>query len=359
MRATTDYPAWAEQPNTPVTYPAQYLALAEARGLDTATLLAASGIDAAQLSTPGARISLAAFLRFLTALLATGHMDDMGMEVGLRLPLTAHGNLGYALICASHPREALDTLQQYWGLRGRGLRFGWTEMESTLQFHFQGELVLPTALSQVLTEAMLTSFCQGVQFLLGTPAFPGEISFAFAEPAHHVRYKDRLPVLRYSQTENGVVVLNKTLFDKPLPTGNPEARQQALALCAREMAIWGDDAARQPLLARAQAEMALTGRGYPGPEELAERLHLSLRTLRRKLAAEGSGYQALLDAARARDALVLLAQPDLEIRQIARLLGYEDPANFTRAFRSRTGVTPSAARLSHASPPSPAPAATD
>ena len=185
------------------------------------------------------------------------------------------------------------------------------------------------------------------------------VGFVMPEPAHHGRYRERLPVLRYGQTENSVVILNKALFDKSLPTGNPEARQQALALCAREMAIWGDDAARQPLLARAQAEMALTGRGYPGPEELAERLHLSLRTLRRKLAAEGSGYQALLDAARARDALALLAQPELEIRQIARLLGYEDPANFTRAFRSRTGLTPSAARLSHASPPSPAPATTD
>ncbi len=359
MPVTTDYPAWAEQLNTPVTYPAQYLALAEARGLDTTTLLAAAGLDAAQLATPGARISLANFLRFLTALLATGSMDDMGMEVGLRLPLTAHGNLGYALICASHPREALDTLQQYWGLRGRGLRFGWTETDATLRFDFHGELVLPPALAQVLTEAMLVSFCQGVQFLLGTPVFPGEIGFVMPEPAHHGRYRERLPVLRYGQTENSVVILNKALFDKPLSTGNPEARQQALALCAREMSLWGDDAARQPLLARAQAEMALTGRGYPGPDELADRLHLSLRTLRRRLAAEGSGYQALLDAARARDALALLAQPELEIRQIARLLGYEDPANFTRAFRSRTGMTPSAARLSHAPRPSPAPATTD
>lgn len=345
MRAASEYPAWAEQPNTPVTYPAQYLALAEARGLDTATLLAASGIDPAQLATPGARISLAAFLRFLTALLATGHMDDMGMEVGLRLPLTAHGNLGYALLCASHPREALETLQQYWVLRGRGLRFDWQETDTTLRFHFYGELVLPTALAQVLTEAMLVSFCQGVQFLLGTATFPGEIGFSFPESAHHARYRDRLPMLRYGQRENAVVILNKALFDHPLPTGNPEARQQALALCARDMALWGDDVARQPLLARAHAEIALTGRGYPSPTELAERLHVSLRTLRRKLAAEGSGYQALLDAARTRDALSLLAQPELEIRQIARLLGYEDPANFTRAFRLRTGVTPSAMRV--------------
>lgn len=359
MPAATEYPAWAEQLNTPVTYPAQYLALAEARGLDTTALLAAAGLDAAQLATPGARVSLASFLRFLTALLACGDMDDMGLEIGLRLPLTAHGNLGYALICASHPREALDTLQQYWVLRGRGLRFDWTETETTLQFHFQGELVLPPALTRVLTEAMLVSFCQGVQFLLGTPVFPGEIRFAFAEPAHHARYRDRLPVLRYDQAENGLIVHNKVLFDHPLPTGNPEARQQALALCAREMALWGDDAARQPLLARAQAEMALTGRGYPSPDELADRLHLSLRTLRRRLAAEGSGYQALLDAARARDAQTLLAQPELEIRQIARLLGYEDPANFTRAFRARTGMTPSAFRAERQDPGSAAHAATD
>lgn len=344
---TTTYPAWAEQPNTPVTYPAHYAACAAARGLAVSAMLAEAGLTAEQLAVPGHRVSLGAFLRFLTALLATGQADDLGLAVGLQLPLTAHGHLGYALLCAETPRDALDTLQRYWVLRGRGLRLSWTAGPDRLVFRFQSELVLPPALARIMQEAMVASFWQGLQFLLGGTPLTGEMAFNFPAPPYLSRYQDRLPTCRHDALETCLVVADAHWLDHRLATGNPEGRAQALALCARELALWGDLAAREPLLLRAQAEMELTGHGYPRPHELADRLHLSLRTLRRRLAAEGTGYHALRDAARARDALILLSQADLEIQHIAQQLGYDDPANFTRAFRRRTGLTPSAWRLAH------------
>src|SRR5580700_3479128 len=70
---------------------------------------------------------------------------------------------------------------------------------------------------------------------------------------------------------------------------------------------------------------------YPTTEDLADQLHMSVRTLKRKLAEQGSGFRQLLNEAKRFDAVELLCEQHLSIEQIALELGYADPANFTRA----------------------------
>ena len=86
----------------------------------------------------------------------------------------------------------------------------------------------------------------------------------------------------------------------------------------------------------------------PAPEQLAERLHLTPRTLRRRLQERGQGFQSLLEEARHRDSRHLLASSDMEIQRISELLGFADPANFTRAFKGWMGMTPSQWRYQQA-----------
>lgn len=335
------YPAWIDQPNTPVTYPLQYLELAREKGLDVSLLLAAAGLQPDQLADPTRRISLRAFLALIDALLAASADPGIGFETGLRLPLTAHGNLGYALLCSDTPLDAVTTLQRFWHLRGRGIRFDFRETADAYVFEFHGELPMSGPLGRILIEGMMISFCMGVQFLLGAPRFPGEVSFDFPEPAHYARFRERFPYIRYNQPATMIRLPDKQQFQRRLPTGNPEALRQAISLCEREYALWGADGVDHSLVAHARAEMTLQANGYPEPEVLATRLHLSLRTLRRKLQQLGSGYKILLEEARHRDALELLGNPALEIQEVAELLGYDIPANFTRAFRQWTGETPS------------------
>ena len=81
--------------------------------------------------------------------------------------------------------------------------------------------------------------------------------------------------------------------------------------------------------------------GYPSLEDISQRLNMTTRTLRRKLDEEGTNFKVLLEEAKRRDAIQLLDDRNLEIQRVATLLGYQDPANFTRAFRQWTGQTPS------------------
>lgn len=73
---------------------------------------------------------------------------------------------------------------------------------------------------------------------------------------------------------------------------------------------------------------------------VAKPLHMSGRTLQRRLRSEGLRYQGVLDATREALARGYLATSPLPVDEIAFLLGYDDPASFYRAFRTWTGTTP-------------------
>ncbi|CAI08759.1 AraC family transcriptional regulator [Aromatoleum aromaticum] len=79
-------------------------------------------------------------------------------------------------------------------------------------------------------------------------------------------------------------------------------------------------------------------------ETLAERLHLSPRTLHRQLEEEGASVQQLKDEARRERAVDLLNRTNRSIKQIALSTGFRNEKSFSRAFRQWTGDSPTAFR---------------
>ena len=80
-------------------------------------------------------------------------------------------------------------------------------------------------------------------------------------------------------------------------------------------------------------------------DRIAREIGMSSRTMRRKLADEGSSFQEVLDECRMRQALFeFRTRPDLSIAEIALRLGYAEHSNFTRAFHRWSGVSPQAWR---------------
>lgn len=83
----------------------------------------------------------------------------------------------------------------------------------------------------------------------------------------------------------------------------------------------------------------LTGK-RPTIDDIADALHMSSRTLQRRLQEEGSSFQRVLEDARHHLARNYLNNPILELNEAAYLLGYEDANSFVRAFRVWEGVPP-------------------
>lgn len=75
-------------------------------------------------------------------------------------------------------------------------------------------------------------------------------------------------------------------------------------------------------------------------EEVAARLHLSPRTLHRRLEEEGSGFRTIKEATRRDIAYARLAKTRQPIARIAAELGYADPSTFYRAFVAWSGMSP-------------------
>lgn len=77
---------------------------------------------------------------------------------------------------------------------------------------------------------------------------------------------------------------------------------------------------------------------------IAPRLHMSARSLQRRLTAEGVSFDALLEDVRRELALQYLRDHEVPIAEVAFLLGYSEPSAFHRAFKRWTGVTPAQVR---------------
>ncbi|SED11883.1 AraC family transcriptional regulator [Paenibacillus sp. GP183] len=98
---------------------------------------------------------------------------------------------------------------------------------------------------------------------------------------------------------------------------------------------------------------SLTG-GRLDIRAVASELGMSDRTLQRRLTNEGTTFKQLLSQARHEQAREYLADPKLDIKEVAFLIGYEDQNSFYRAFRLWEGNTPSDWRSEYlgANPPS-------
>jgi AraC-like DNA-binding protein len=90
---------------------------------------------------------------------------------------------------------------------------------------------------------------------------------------------------------------------------------------------------------RVAIQQKLTGR-RPTIDDIADALHVSSRTLQRRLQDAGSNFQCVLEEARHQLARHYLNNSVLELNEAAYLLGYEDGNSFVRAFRSWEGVPP-------------------
>jgi len=71
-------------------------------------------------------------------------------------------------------------------------------------------------------------------------------------------------------------------------------------------------------------------------------LNMTSRTLRRKLKEEGESYQQIKDRVRCDIAIRLLTEESLTVAETGELIGFTEQAAFCRAFKSWTGVPPSA-----------------
>jgi len=94
-------------------------------------------------------------------------------------------------------------------------------------------------------------------------------------------------------------------------------------------------------------EIADRRRALPTLDEVAAHLHLTPRTLIRRLRRLGTTYQDLMDGFLRARAAELLANDRAKIKEVAAALGFHNPANFGKAFKRWYGISPGGFRARH------------
>jgi AraC-like DNA-binding protein len=87
--------------------------------------------------------------------------------------------------------------------------------------------------------------------------------------------------------------------------------------------------------------MPLVHTGHVGIEQIATKLGLNRISLYRRLKAEGTTYEKILTNLRLQLALSYLSSQKTSVSDVAYLVGFTDPAAFSRAFKRWTGKSPS------------------
>ncbi|WP_333981333.1 AraC family transcriptional regulator [Burkholderia gladioli] len=329
------------RPTIPVAYPRLLMQLFAERGLDQRALRVGTGLRDEVLAQPDARISPSQWARLVLNAIALTGDEGFGFELGLRLRPSVHGFLGYAAMTAPDLRTALEVNARYFRTRNRQYTLAYAEHGDGATLTLAGVQSSPVLRHHTLFEFVLAGLAQSLPALTGRDAPPLELRFAWPEPPYFAPYRERLPPVRFDCEAHALWIAREAL-GWPLALADEVAHRQALAQVEREYAAVRQD--EGDWVERVRAELVAGADGYPDPDALARRLHVSTRTLRRRLDEAGAGYRALLDEARYRDARQLLRASDLDLKTIAEQLRFSDPANFTRAFRKWAGVTPSAYR---------------
>ncbi|CAN5893937.1 AraC family transcriptional regulator [soil metagenome] len=168
-----------------------------------------------------------------------------------------------------------------------------------------------------------------------------EVTFPFAPPRHESVY----PLLFPGPVRWGAPQASMSFDARHLALA-PKRDERALStMLRRALPLTVLQYRRDRLLVERVRELLSDARHAQGNAEvLASALHLSVRSLHRKLAEEGSSLQAIKDDVHRRRALELLRRTSLSIKEVAGRAGFTNEKSFSRAFKQWTGESPSAHR---------------
>jgi AraC-like DNA-binding protein len=197
-----------------------------------------------------------------------------------------------------------------------------------------GETWLPP---ELVEHAMANLIVIG-RVLTGTELIPLEVCFRHPAPAYSAEHDRLFKTKVRFRSDRDAIVLDAAALELPLTHADPH-------LCSildrhahkllQELPRVAQLSARVRELVAAELK-----NGSFTAEQIAQQLHVSGRTLHRRLKEENAIYYELVDDVRRGLTERYLNDPDMSLEQIALLVGYSEASAFRRAFRRWHGVSP-------------------
>ena len=311
-----------------------------AQGHDISAFLRDQGVDPMLLSDPEVRLPHAIGIRLWHAAGQLTHDLNLGIHVAEGIQPGDFGALGYALRTSETLGMALQRLCRY-----HRVLHDVAEVKLTVQRDhaiLSHHLPVPGGPPRPVSEYVVAGWLVTSRQATGVNWAPLQVRFPHSAPdgtSEHQRVFGC--TLKFGHDRNELV-FSRDLLAMPLvkADANLQAILEAQVVSMFQKLPKGEaatDAVRRHL-ARELCN------GEPTLEQIAPRLHMSPRTLHRRLDDEGTSFRRILTEVRRELAARHLTERQLAISEIAFLLGFSEPSAFHRAFKRWTGHAPLAYR---------------
>ena len=307
-------------------------ALLHALGGDVPRLLAVAGLDREALGQPDGRILFRSLGLLLDAAASSTGCAHVGLLAGRSWHLSDLGLLGELCRHSATVGDALHALAFHQRINSDAGAAFLLERDGWVDLGYAIYCADATGGSQI-SEAALACGFNFLRELCGGAWLPTQVQFAHARPADARPHRAFFKVCPKFDADYAAIRFPARWMQRRIEGADP-LRRAALEVEASGV----DDGDLLHAVRRAVRIGLVTGRS--SGDDVAQSLSLHRRTLNRRLEAEGTTFQALLDAVRFDTARQLLDGSRLPLDDVAAALGYGGVTQFMRRFRHWTGTTP-------------------
>ena len=308
-------------------------------GIDPAPLFAAEDINVKLPIDPGVRVPFVKIDRIRSKMAKLTGDEALGLRAASVYVPSQLGALGYAWQASLTLRKACSRLQRFSRVVNERAvvqvedRDGCMVVSLKLDVPSENETVRDDSALSMVT--MMCRLVSGDQFRLQA------VNFKHLEPRDIKPYFEYFGCqLNFDQAENQLLI-PLSLVDEVLAGANPELAMLNDQVVTRRLALLD----RSDIVARVQSELLdQLPNGNISDDSVAASLHMSVRTMHRKLTNADSNFRSLLVETRRNLAEQYILDNSLTLTEISLLLGFSEPSSFSRAFKSWTGTAPSEAR---------------
>lgn len=288
----------------------------------------------------GQGIAMDGFVQFLLNAESASRNPRIGLLIGRRSNILVLGPAGIAAAGAPTLRQGLQALEafsrvhvSYLGielnshLQGLSLRVRFLQdLRNTERFHIESAVML---------------FQNYLETVIGHPITDGHYHMPFNKPDYADEYRELIHSPISFNTSEAILEVPRRILDLPSPFFDQMVWQQSQRLLSERIKLLTvEDADSTPYTHHVQALLQAQEPPLPNLNYIAEQLHLSERTLNRRLQQEQTNFREIKAALTHHWAQQYLQDSQLSVDAIASALGYQDTANFRRAFRVRQGISP-------------------
>ena len=312
----------------------------EELGLSPELVLRQAGLPMGLFHQDKIVVSTKEFFALYRGIAEASNDPGFGLKLGTEDRVERYDPIKIAALSARSFRDAVERLARYKQLTcPEEIRLVERENECAVQFVW---LLAHEKEPPLLVDTCFAWIVSIGRRGIGRPLSPKRVEFQRV-PTHREIYEAHFHCTMKFKTSRNALVFSKADMDLPFVTSNAEL----LAIVAPQLeAELTEQLAQKTFSEQAKAILKRLLAGQrPGIQGLARELHLSARTLQRRLTEQGITFQRLLEEARRELARHYLLHSSVELSETAYLLGYEDANSFFRAFHHWEGTSPSQWRV--------------